>query len=41
MFGILKNKLTKAIKAIGKVLAKHLATFLDIQSLVGFLLFYS
>lgn len=35
------EKLNKAIKATGKVLAKQSATFLDIQSLVGFLSFCS
>lgn len=35
-----KNKLDKVIKAIEKVLAIYSATFFDIQSLVGFLLFY-
>lgn len=38
---LLKDKLDKAIKATGKVLAKHSAIFLNIQSLVGFLWIYS
>lgn len=35
------EKLDKAIKAISKVLAKQSVVFFDIQSLVGFLSFYS